>query len=121
MDTQPEKTPWPQKDEFLGKMRPLLRWFWIVTVVTIISADIFLYSLHKADSSRIEYIDHRIGRLETMLTDTIHARENSKKIVSIETQLEDIEEDLLNAVMILKQEEAERKASLSAPKRKKRR
>lgn len=108
----PERPLLQTLDELLEKFRPLLRWLTFVSVLMIISGDVFLYSLYQAEHARVEMLNRRVGRLETMLVEAINAKENSDKLKQIESQVQGIEDDVTDVADFLKED---------APKRKKRR
>lgn len=106
ISTETPERPWIQNlDEFLEKFRPVMRWMALVTMLTIISADVFLFSLVQAQVARQEMLSHRVERLEAMLVEAIQAKENSDKITNIENQVKGIENDVANVAEILKEED----------------
>lgn len=92
----------PVLSVLVEKVRPVLRWSLAFLFVSLVITDVALYSLHQADHSRIQTLDRRVQRLEIMLVDAIHAKENTSKIEAIEGQVKSIESEIGTAVEILK-------------------
>jgi len=57
----------------------------------LILADLHLYSLYEAESSRVEAMDRRMERLDQTLSDLLTINENAEKIEKIEQRVSGIE------------------------------
>jgi uncharacterized protein HemX len=93
-----------------------------VAFLAVLMADVALYSMVQALSSRVEAQDHRLERLQKMVTDMIGANQNAEKIEKIETQVDGIETQVNELTTTLKKEAADaEEAKEAAAKKKKRR
>ena len=107
-------------DDMIERFRPVLRWLVFVSFLVIVTADAFLYSVYQADHSRVVTMDRRIDRLETMVTEAIHAKENAEKIKTIESQVKSIETEISGVADLLKEvgKPEEEKPEVKKPRRK---
>lgn len=98
-------------------------WVWITVAAvlgTLLVVDVVLYSLYKALQSRSQGQDHRIERLEKMVTDMIQANQNAEKIEKIETQVDGIEVQVTELTSTIKEQDAKAQSSKSKKKRRRR-
>lgn len=107
----PEDRPFLQRfDELHERFRPLLRWMTLMALVSLLSMDVYLYSVNQAMSSRLAGISHRMDRQEKLISDAFQAMENSDKIKDMETHISDMESDLTDVADLLKVEESKSKS-----------
>lgn len=111
----PNGTPEPPQNPENGRSHFFLRGSLFVAVCFFVISDVALYSAYKALSSRVQAQDHRIERLQKMVTDMIKANQNAAKVQKIETQVSNIETQV-NDLSTTLQEEAD-----NPPKRKRKR
>lgn len=79
----------------------------VLLVGALLIGDVALYSMYKALRSRVEGQDHRVERLQQMVTDMLKANQNAEKIEKIETQVDAIEGQVTDLSTTLKAQSAE--------------
>lgn len=89
------------------RLRAFLRVAFAVCLSVVVMADVALYSLHQALHSRVEAQEHRIERLNKMLTDTLAANQNAEKIEKIGQQVTGIESQMDDLTTAIKAQDAE--------------
>lgn len=112
--------PFHVTDERRGRVISWLRIVFATLLGALFVANVAMYSLYQALRSRVESQDHRIERLNSMITDVLSANENAAKVESIsqkvdgiETQVKDLSKDIKETLA----QEAASKAETEAPKK----
>jgi hypothetical protein len=100
-EDSPIPTPLPvaQSDEVTQNAEKqhaslVLRTTFGVLLGVLMMGQVGLYSLHKANESRVESHERRIERMNKLLTDLLASRDNAKKIEGIEQQVVGIESQI---------------------------
>lgn len=111
----------PQTAEQPRDRRNWLRAVVAVVVLLLLVGDVALYSLYKALRSRVEAQDHRVERLQDMVTDMIAANQNAEKIQKIETQVDAIGVQVTDLTTTIKEQDADTEQEKVSKKKKRRR
>jgi len=91
------------------------RMMFAVCVGILLIGDIFLYSLHRSLTARVENQERRIERLQGTVKDLLTARDNAEKIEKIEQQIEGIDGQIGDLTETLKaQNDTSEKTPLTA-------
>jgi uncharacterized coiled-coil protein SlyX len=92
-----------------------LRTLFALCLGALFVGSIALYSLHQALHSRVESQEHRIERLNKMLTDMLASGANAEKIEKIEQKMSGIEASLDELNATLKHEHEQEHAKPKQP------
>jgi hypothetical protein len=115
--------PMPDETETLEAPRERRNWLRIggaLLVTFLLISNIALYSLHKALTSRVEGQDHRIERLQQMVTDMLKANQNAEKIEKIETQVDSIGVQVTDLTTTIQAQDAKADEKAASQKKKRR-
>lgn len=107
----------PTSEKGPERLRQWLRVIVAVFVASLLVGDLAMYSLYQALRSRVEGQDHRIERLQKMVTDMLKANRNGKKIEKIETQVNNIGVQVSDLTTTIKEQDAQ-EAKAPPPKKK---
>jgi len=136
MPDQPEATPEPVEAahttgpisvlENKGeRLRSILRIAFSACLGILLMGDVAFYSLHQAMKSQVDSQEHRIERLNSMISDLLMSNQNSEKIEKIEQQVNGIDgqvQAITDAIKRQDKKAAEAEAEAEAePKKKKKR
>ena len=106
------------------RFRAALRITFAVVLAVLIMGHVALFSLHQALHSRVESQEHRLERLNQMLSDMLAANKNGEKIERIEQQVNGIESQMNDLTTTIKAQDAtvaaEAEVAVPAPSKKKR-
>jgi len=102
------------------RRRLWLRGVAFFAVFLLLVGDLVMYSAYQTLSSRVEGQDHRIERLQKMVTDVVKANRNAEKIEKIEGQVDNIETQMTDLTTTIKEQDAEAEIEAALPKKKKR-
>ena len=105
------------------RLRSLLRLIFAGCLGACLIGDIWIYSLYQALRSQSDSQEHRIERLNKMVSDLMLANDSAKKIEKIEQQVNGIEGQVsdLTATIKAQDQKAETPAPEPEKKRKKQR
>lgn len=100
--TQDQSTAGPFSGANGERWRSWFRMMFAVCVGVLLIGDIFLYSLHRALTARVENQERRIERLQSVVDDLLSASENAEKIEKIEQQVDGINGQIGDLTEVLK-------------------
>lgn len=101
----------------------ILRTTFAVVLTVLLVGNVALYSLHQTLNARVESQEHRIQRLNKMLTDMLTANQNAEKIEKIKQQVSGIEgqmDDLTTTIKAQNAVEAKKSAEEKKPPKRRR-
>lgn len=102
------------------RLRSILRMMFAVCLAVLLVATVALFSLYEALKSQTESQEHRIERLNNMVSDLLVANENAQKIEKIEQQVNGIEGQVTELTDAIKAQDAKAAAEPEPePKKKK--
>jgi len=73
------------------RLRSILRIAFSALLGVLMMGDVALYSLHQAMKSQVDSQEHRIERLNSMISDLLMTNRNAEKIEKIEQQVNGID------------------------------
>lgn len=83
----------------------VLSWFRVVVALVmgaLLVGDVALYSLYQAMRSQVEAHEHRIERLDKMITDVLATNQNAIKLEAITTKVDAIDVQVQELTSTLK-------------------
>ena len=104
-----EGAPTPVKPENTGSVSVVERkfhvWLWgalSLGTAVLLTGDITLYSLYQTELSRVDTLEHRVDRLNNMMTNMLKSSDQSEKIEKIGqkvTQIDGQMKEITDAIM----------------------
>jgi hypothetical protein len=131
MSDDTEDTPEPSENENATgpltivqnngeRLRSILRMAFAACLAGLLVSTVALFSLYESLKSKTDSQEHRIERLNSMISDLLMTHENAQKIEKIEQQVNGIEGQLGDLTDTLKAQDAKAEAELEpAPTKKK--
>lgn len=100
------------------RLRSALRLVFACCLGACLIGDVLLYSLYQALRSQSDSQEHRIERLNNMVSDLMMANDNAKKIEKIEQQVNGIEGQVSDLTATIKAQDEKAEATPPEPTKK---